>query len=156
MMRNFATGVCVASTYSDGPDGRKHDLVTVNSLTSLSLHPPLVSLCLRRDSAFLADLLAVEVWAVSILDAGAEDIARSFAKDRLTRAAAMRTLFVVTGEQTGALVLDSPAWFECELRRALAVGDHVMAIGEVVSLGTQERRPPLVFLRGGFHVLEDA
>ena len=30
-MRNFATGVCIATTYADGVDGRRHDAVTINS-----------------------------------------------------------------------------------------------------------------------------
>ncbi|MGH2944420.1 MAG: flavin reductase family protein, partial [Solirubrobacteraceae bacterium] len=78
-MRHFATGVCVATTYADRADGRRHDAVTINSLTSVSLDPPLVSLCLRRESAFLADLLESKLWATSILDGAAGDVARRFA-----------------------------------------------------------------------------
>ncbi|WIV61893.1 flavin reductase family protein [Amycolatopsis nalaikhensis] len=70
-MRTFATGVCVATTYRDTPGGRRHDAVTVNSLGSVSLDPPLVSLAFRKESAFLADLLATGRWVVSILPAGA-------------------------------------------------------------------------------------
>jgi len=155
-MRNFATGVCIATTYADGPDGRRHDAVTVNSLTSVSLDPPLVSVCLRRGSGFLADLLATKAWAVSILDIGADDVARAFAKDRAGRAAALHALSATPGEQTGALVLDSPGWLECVLREHFDVGDHTVAIGEVVAVGVADRRPPLIFLHGKFHALEDA
>jgi flavin reductase (DIM6/NTAB) family NADH-FMN oxidoreductase RutF len=66
---------------------RRHD--AVNSLTSISLDPPLVSLRLRRGSGFLTDLLETRTWAVSILDATAGDVARLFAQDRATRAAAV-------------------------------------------------------------------
>jgi flavin reductase (DIM6/NTAB) family NADH-FMN oxidoreductase RutF len=145
VLRNFATGVCAVTTYSDTADGRRHDAVTVNSFTSLSMRPPLVSLCLRHDSGFLTDMLESKVWAVSILDAGAVDIARSLARDRISRASFVQALSAVPGEQTGALVLDSPSWLECELRDTLTVGDHMMVIGEVISL---------IFLRGGFHTLE--
>ena len=75
VMRNFATGVCVASTHDDCVNDRRHDAVTVNSLTSLSLDPPLVSLCLRRESTFLAGLLSSKKWAVSILDGEARELA---------------------------------------------------------------------------------
>lgn len=153
-MRNFATGVCVVSTFADGSEGRKHDAVTINSLTSVSMNPPLVSLCLRRDSGFLADMLATKVWAVSVLDAGAEDVARSLAKDRATRATAVRTLSASPGTQTGALVLDSPSWMECALRRHFVAGDHVLVLGEVVATGVADRRPPLIFLQGAFRTLE--
>ena len=154
VMRNFATGVCIVTTYVDGPTGRRHDAVTVNSFTSVSLDPPLVSVCLRQGSGFLADLLTTKAWAVSILDVGADDIARRFAKDRASRAAAVHTLSATPGERTGALVLDAPGWMECTLREHFEVGDHTMAIGEVVAAGTQDRRPPLIFLHGRFHGME--
>jgi flavin reductase (DIM6/NTAB) family NADH-FMN oxidoreductase RutF len=151
-MRNFATGVCVMTTYADGPNGRTHDGVTVNSLTSVSLDPPLVSVCLRRDSTFLADLLDTKVWALSILDISATDVARAFAQKREIRAAALHTLSATPGEDTGALVLDSPAWLECRLRQHVDVGDHTVVVGDVIATGAQRgRRPPLVFLHGEYH-----
>jgi flavin reductase (DIM6/NTAB) family NADH-FMN oxidoreductase RutF len=155
-MRNFATGVCVVTTYLDGAGGRHHDAVTVNSLTSVSLDPPIVSMCLRLDSGFLGDLLATEVWAVSILDVSATDIARSFAKNRDTRASSMCTLSASPGERTGALVLDAPAWLECGLRQHFEIGDHALVIGNVLATGIQERRPPLVFLQGEYHAVQKA
>ncbi|MCP3822719.1 flavin reductase [Streptomyces sp. A3M-1-3] len=151
VMRNFATGVCVVSTYVDTPEGRRHDAVTVNSLTSVSLEPPLVSVCLRRDSDFLADLQATGVWAVSILDTGADDVAQSLAGDRENRAAALSTLPASPGESTGALVLDSLGWLECALRDKIDAGDHTVAIGEVLATGSQDRRCPLISLRGRYY-----
>lgn len=153
VMRYFATGVCMLSTYVDGPDGRQHDALTVNSLTSVSLEPPLVSVCLHRDSTFLTDLLASKVWALSILDVGGDDIARTFARDKDSRSAALRTLSTSPGPRTGALVLDSLGWLECALREHFDIGDHTVLIGEVLAAGTQDRRPPLVFLRGKFYAL---
>lgn len=154
-MRNFATGVCLATTYRDGPGGRQHDAVTINSLTSVSLHPPLVSFCLRQDSVFLTDLLTTKAWALSILDVGADDIARMLTKDRTVRAAALDALPATPGRHTGALVLDAPSWLECTLHEYHVIGDHTMAIGRVVAAGVQERRPPLIFLHGKYHALEE-
>lgn len=154
VMRNFATGVCIVTTYVDGPDGRRHDAVTVNSFTSVSLDPPLVSLCLRGDSRFLSDLRESGVWAVSILATGNEHLARSFARDRDARADAVASLPGRPGATTGALVLDSPSWLECAFLDHKAVGDHVMVIGTVVAAGVDDRHTPLIFLRGGFHSLE--
>ena len=155
-MRNFATGVWVATTYSEGPGGRRDDAITINSLTSVSLDPPLVSMCLRHDSRFLANVLDVKVWAVSILDAGTEDIARALAKDRTVREVVVQTLSATRGKRTGALVLDSPSWMECVLRDRMAIGDHTMIIGEVLDFAIQDRRPPLIFLHGKFHTLSNA
>jgi flavin reductase (DIM6/NTAB) family NADH-FMN oxidoreductase RutF len=154
-MRNFATGVCVATTYADRVDGRRHDAVTINSLTSVSLDPPLVSVCLRRESAFLADLLTTKIWAVSILEGDADDLARRLAKDRATRAAAIGGLCASPGHRTGALVLDASSWLECVLWDSFDIGDHTMVVGEVVAAGVQRHGPPLIFLYGRYHALED-
>lgn len=153
-MRNFATGVCIVTTYTEQLDGRRHDAVTVNSFTSISLDPPLVSVCLRGDSRFLSDMLHSGVCAVSILAAGAEHLARSLARNRDDRAAAVRALPGRPGGITGALVLDAAGWLECKIRDHVTVGDHVLVIGEVLASGSDANQDPLVFLRGGFHTLE--
>lgn len=154
-MRNFATGVCVATTYANRAEGRRHDAVTINSLTSVSLDPPLVSMCLRRDSGFLTDLLETKTWAVSILGGAAADVARLFAQDRATRAAAIDALCASPGHYTGALVLDAPSWLECLLWGSFDIGDHTMVVGEVVAAGVQQGRTFLIFLHGRYHTLEN-
>jgi flavin reductase (DIM6/NTAB) family NADH-FMN oxidoreductase RutF len=154
-MRNFATGVCVATTYTDRADGRRHDAVTVNSLTSVSLDPPLISLCLRLDSMFLADLLATKKWAISILQSGSRDIAGFLAKDRGTRAATVDVLPAWPGGDTRALVLEGASWLECVLWDSFDVGDHTLVVGEVVAVGDERRGLPLIFMHGRYHVLDD-
>src|ERR1043166_5989261 len=114
-MRSFATGVCVLTTYLDGPDGRQHDALTVNSLSAVSLNPPLVSVCLRSDCSMLSDLLATRAWAISILDVGGADLARTFARNRESRRSALSNLATTPTRHTGALVLDAPGWLECAL-----------------------------------------
>jgi flavin reductase len=156
VMRHFATGVCIAATYIDGPEGRCHDAVTINSLTSVSLEPPLVSLSLRLESNFLADLLATKRWAISILNGDDSDIARLLAQNRPGRATVVRALPASPGCHTAALVLDKASWLECVLWDSFDVGDHTLVIGEVVAVGTRQREPPLIFLYGRYHVLGDS
>lgn len=151
-MRNLATGVCVATTYTDQAGIRRHDAVTVNSLTSVSLDPPLVSLCLHAGSRFLADLLETKMWAISILDGGADDVARRLSRDRETRAATVGGLRAAPGQHTGALMLDAQCWLECVLRDSFVIGDHTMVIGEVVASQVNHRGPPLIFLHGRYYV----
>jgi flavin reductase (DIM6/NTAB) family NADH-FMN oxidoreductase RutF len=155
-MRNFATGVCVASTYADREGVRRHDAVTLNSLTSVSLAPPLVSLSFNRDSQFLGDLLETKKWAISILDSDAEPLARQLAKGREARAAAVAALSATAGPATGALMLDAQSSLECVLWDSFDLGDHTMVIGEVLSTGVRDHQPPLLFLHGGFHQLATA
>ncbi|GAA3299726.1 MULTISPECIES: flavin reductase family protein [Dactylosporangium] len=154
-MRTFATGVCIATTYRDTPDGRRHDAVTVNSLGSISLDPPLVSLCFNRESTFLADLLASRHWAVSILPAGAQEIARRLARPSAARAAHVNELVTRTGERSGALILAGTSWLECGVREQFELGDHTLVVGEVLAAGHDARQPTLVFVHGGYHAVLD-
>ncbi|MBG6136671.1 flavin reductase family protein [Longispora fulva] len=154
-MRTFATGVCVASTYRDTPDGRRHDAVTVNSLGSISLDPPLVCLSFRRDSVFLDDLLVSGHWAVSILPAGARETARRLAGPRAARAAHVAELPARPGDRSGALVLAGASWLECGLRDRFDLGDHTLVIGHVLAAGHDGRSPALVFVHGRYHTIAD-
>lgn len=154
-MRTFATGVCVATTYRDTPDGRQHDAVTVNSLGSISLDPPLVSLAFRKESAFLTDLLATGRWVVSILPAGARELARRLAGPRAARLSEIALLDAEPGERTGALVLTGASWLECALAEKFDLGDHTLVVGEVLATGHDRPAPALVFVHGGFHTVTD-
>jgi flavin reductase (DIM6/NTAB) family NADH-FMN oxidoreductase RutF len=155
-MRAFATGVCVATTYRDTAGIRRHNAVTVNSLGSISLDPPLVSLSFGRSSTFLGDLLATGRWAVSILPAGERDTARRLAGPSATRSAHVAGLRGRPGERTGALLLAGAAWMECGLRDRFDIGDHTLLVGEVLSTGLEGRPPALVFIYGEFHSIADA
>ncbi|TMR06518.1 flavin reductase family protein [Actinomadura soli] len=155
VMRSFATGVCVAATYADRAGERHHDAVTINSLSSVSLHPPLVSVCMRTESLFLADLLATKKWAVSVLPHGAREIAGTLARERAVRRGAIDALPASPGPRTGALVLRSASWLECELWDAFELGDHMLVVGEVVAAGPRRDGPPLLFVDGGYGVPAD-
>ncbi|RDI50618.1 flavin reductase family protein [Nocardia mexicana] len=153
VMRSFATGVAIAGTYVDRPGGRRHDAVTVNSVSSLSLEPPLVSIALRTGSGFGRAIRASRVWSLSILDGGSQSLASLFARDRTVRDGALTAQRTRPGGRTGALLFDSPAWLECVLDRTYDVGDHVLFIGEVVAAGARDPDTGLVFLHGAFHSL---
>ncbi|WP_203217747.1 flavin reductase family protein [Nocardia terpenica] len=154
VMRNFATGVAIATTYVDRPEGRIHDAVTINSLISLSLDPPLIAISMRHGSRFGAGLAESRVWAVSILGGAALRTAGVFAKPHAARAEALDALPTRPGPRTGALLLDAPGWLECVLERSVEVGDHTLFVGEVVAAGAHDVGDRLVFLQGRFHVVD--
>jgi flavin reductase (DIM6/NTAB) family NADH-FMN oxidoreductase RutF len=152
-MRTFVTGVCVATTFADGDGERRHEAVTVRSLVSVSLQPPLISMVLPREPGFFTSLLASRVWTVSILDVAGDDLARSFGADPETRARALRTCVTWAGPRTGALVLAASAWLECRLYEWRGFADSAVVIGEVLATGGRRRRPPLVSLNGALRTL---
>ena len=145
VMANFATGVTIVT--SRGPDGRPCGL-TANSLASVSLDPLLVLVCVDREAASHACIVAGGAFAVSILGRQHEQLAHRFARG--DRGARFDELECRT-ELTGSPVLDDAlAWLDCRVTAIHEGGDHSIVVGEVVACDLRDGEP-LVFYRGGYH-----
>lgn len=142
----FPTGVTVVSTRS--PQGFR--LMTANSLTSVSLEPLLVLVCIQLTARFHPAVVGAGEWAVSVLAADQEHLARLFAG----RAGPADLLAVPhrLGPLTGAPLLDGAvAQLECRTVAAHPGGDHTILLGAVLDGAvTREGVSPLVFYRGGY------
>lgn len=140
----FPTGVSVVTAAGDdGPAG-----LTTNAVTSLSLEPLLLLVCLDRGSRTLPALETAGRFAVNVLREGQEELARVFASKR-----PMPEKFEAISHTVahGVPVLDDAlAWLACEVREILPGGDHVIAIGEVTGLDADPDGRPLVWWRGEF------
>ena len=118
-MSRWVTGVAVVTSRDEtGPRG-----ATTNALTSLSLDPLLMLVCLDRGSNTLEAVRVSGRFCINVLAAGQEEIARRFA----TKASGHEKLAGVAHEPVdGVPVLDGVvAWLVCELERELDGGDHV-------------------------------
>ena len=141
-MGHFATGVTlVASRTTDGdPVG-----LTVNALTSVSLDPPLVLICLHGDADAHDPILQTGYFGVSFLKAQQEELALKFSQvDPDHR---FRELTVVDGPFGSPLLPDALAWMECRVRQTHPGGDHSIIVAEVTECGSSEGEP-LLFFRG--------
>jgi 3-hydroxy-9,10-secoandrosta-1,3,5(10)-triene-9,17-dione monooxygenase reductase component len=143
-MGSFAAGVTVVTVCHDG----RLVGTTVSAFSSVSMDPPLVMVCLKRDSRTLAALGQ----AKSVLrqhpgqrpgrpglSLRQERGRRPLRPDRrrgrgLRRAAAGRRRSAV----------------ECELHAAHDGGDHEILVGRVLRVVVDEAKAPLVYVRGGF------
>ncbi len=145
-MATLPTGVTVVS--AAGPEGPAG--ATANAVCSLSIEPMLMLACLDRGSRTLLAVQAANHFGVSVLHAGQEHLARSFA----TKAPGPeKWAGVEWSERDGIPALDGAlAWIACELRDVVAAGDHVIVTGEVQGLdaGTGD---PLVFAGGKYRPL---
>jgi flavin reductase (DIM6/NTAB) family NADH-FMN oxidoreductase RutF len=143
---HFATGVAVVTTHCGG-DGTGCGL-TVSAVSSVSLDPTLILVCVDRASDTHGWLEKSGVFAVNVLEEGkGETVARRFAgsatEDKF-RGLAWRT------EHTGAPVLDDAlAWLDCRVTAVLPGGDHTIFVGEVVAADAREGTP-LLYYRGGY------
>lgn len=141
----FATGVTVVTV--GGPDARG---MTANAFTSVSLDPALLLVCVDRSATMHAALRAGELFAISVLGAGQERIARHFADPRRPDGLAQFDPVPWSpGPRTGAPLLDGAlAWFECRLWRCYDGGDHSIVVGRLLAQETGPGREPLLFHAG--------
>jgi len=139
----FATGVTVVT--AAGPGGPAG--LTTNAFSSLSLDPPLVLVCFDNASRTLPVVREAGRFAVIVLRAGQEDVAAVFASKRV---AADKFAEVTHAEAHGLPVLDGAlAWLACDLRDAVAGGDHTIGVGAVTAVHVEDG-DPLIFFRGTF------
>jgi 3-hydroxy-9,10-secoandrosta-1,3,5(10)-triene-9,17-dione monooxygenase reductase component len=142
----FATGVAVVTC--DGPDGPAG--LTTNAVTSLSLDPLLLLVCFDNGSRTLDAVRGARRFAVNVLRAGQEDLARVFASKRVQ---AQKFEAVTHRVEHGVPVLDDAlAWVACDLRELLPGGDHTIGVGAVTHVWSAgDGGEPLVFWGGAYH-----
>jgi flavin reductase (DIM6/NTAB) family NADH-FMN oxidoreductase RutF len=123
--------------------------MTASSLASVSLQPPLVSVCVDH-SAELHDLMvAAPEFVLNILESAQEDLSRRFADRYEDR-------FDGVGYQVGPegqILLDGAlAHIECQHFTRYPGGDHTIIVGKVIG-GDVHEGHPLLYYRGGYAAL---
>ena len=145
-MGRFATGVTVITTrLGDDLHG-----MTANAVTSLSLEPMMVLVCVDK-AADTHDILSkAGVFAVNILNREQAELSDRFARKEFDGAHGLEKVphtFAVTGSPIidGAL-----AYLDCRTAMEHHGGDHTIFIGEVVEARELSEGEPLVFYRGKY------
>lgn len=148
ILGKFATGVTVASTkIGDETWG-----MTANAVTSLSLDPPLIILCIQKDSQSLDKFKEAGCYALNILAADQQEISDRFAFKGPKDFSDLDT----TTAETGAPILSgSLGWIDCKLKEILPGGDHDIFIGEIVAAAAPEEGQPLLYFSGKYAQLSD-
>lgn len=145
MLGHFATGVTIlTATTPRGPLG-----MTANSLSSVSLSPPLISVCVDREADMHPVILQAPEFVVNVLASDQETLARRFSDKHEDR-------FDGVGYQLnpeGLILLEGAlAHIICERHATYPGGDHTIVLGRVVG-GTTHERHPLIYYRGGYAAL---
>lgn len=142
----FATGVTVVTT---AHEGRFYGL-TVSSFTSLSLHPPLILICIDNQSNARQAIQGAGCFAVNVLEQHQEHLSRRFAtpyEDKFTGIAWYE------GQQGNPLLEGALTQIECRLHGTLPGGDHTIFVGEVMNATINEGMP-LLYYRGGYREMK--
>lgn len=147
-MGRMVQGVCVVTTVADGHD----HAMTANTVTSVSLDPLLVLVCVETESRWHDAVLEHGHWGISVLSADQRALSEWFATrgrplhGQLDRAPFHR------GPETGVALLDG-AMTRLEVRTTSThpAGDHAIVVGEVLSVDLPDVvGPALVHYRGRY------
>ena len=139
----FATGVALITA---APDGERAGLI-VNSLTSVSLEPPLVSFCPSRSSLTWSRMRRTGRFGVNVLGRQHERYAIRAAPAGADRFAGLDWQL---GRGGVPLLSDALACLECEIVAEHPAGDHWIVVGRVADLRVSPVDEPLIFFDGGF------
>lgn len=143
-MRRFPSGVAVVTVDADG---QKLGL-TVGSLVSLSLDPPLAGFAVSRQAALHELLREAGGCAVSLLAEGQDWLAQHFARG-VPPIAIWQGIEKRDGPR-GPLLDGAVGWLECALAGEHAAGDHTLFVGEVERVEHGSPGPPLLRLDGDY------
>jgi 3-hydroxy-9,10-secoandrosta-1,3,5(10)-triene-9,17-dione monooxygenase reductase component len=147
VMGRFPAGVAVVTVSVRG----QRTGLTVASLVSLSLEPPLVGFAVRRDAALHELLREAGRVAVSMLAAGQEAAAQHFARG-VPPIALWAGITLRDGAPEDPPELEGAiGWLRCAIRAEHETGDHTFFVAEVEHAELAPGDPaPLVFHRQSY------
>ena len=145
VMRRFPAPVAVVTAEVDG----ERFGLTVGSLVSLSLRPPLVGISIGKDSSSHEPIRRAGGWAASLLSGEQAPVAQHFARSGIPPLALWTGVDVRDGAR-GPLVEGAIGWLECKTVADHDAGDHTIFVGEVESTEIGGTGDGLVYRGGEF------
>lgn len=140
-MRAWTTGVAVVTA---AHEGQRYGM-TVNSFTSVSLEPPLVTVTLKQLTHTYDLVVKSNAFAVTILAADQKHLSDRFAgklpeiHDRFD------------GLELETLALDAPllkgglAYFNCRVVQSIPIGENTLFLAEVIAVRGDGEGEPLAY-----------
>jgi flavin reductase (DIM6/NTAB) family NADH-FMN oxidoreductase RutF len=143
LLGRFATGVTILTVRD--PSGQPAGM-TASSLASVSLQPPLLSVCVEHTADLHDRIVAAPEFVVNVLESRQEELSRRFADEHDDRFDGVGYHFGLDGQ----VLLDGAlAHIECERYAVYPGGDHTIVVGRVIGGDTGEGHP-LLYYRGGY------
>ncbi len=143
-MQRYPTGIAVVTVDLEGEQLG----LTVASLISVALEPPLVAISIAQQAALHELLRSAGGFAVSLLGAGQLELARHFARG-VPPIALWHGIDKRDGTR-GPLLDGALGWLECELAGEHEAGDHTLFVGRVERVEPGVDGAPLLRLGGDY------
>ena len=144
---SFATGVMVMTCTGDAEELIG---VTMNSFSSVSLDPPLVSFCIADSLTEFKTLLETEKFALNLLREDQQDLSNQFAK---TGPDKWKDVSYREGPISAPIIEPNHGVLLCTKHAQYECGDHYIIVAHVDELVNGGDEPPLVFYRGKYRKL---
>jgi flavin reductase (DIM6/NTAB) family NADH-FMN oxidoreductase RutF len=146
VISHFASGVTVITARQDGRDYG----TTASAVTSLSLDPPMLLICMNKQSETGRAVAQSGRFGVNILGANQIDLAERFARKGGDKFAGVP---VAAGKWEEPLFDEALATLECRVAEETTGGTHYVFLAEVES-GAARGGTPLAYFKGEFGRLE--
>jgi flavin reductase (DIM6/NTAB) family NADH-FMN oxidoreductase RutF len=146
VISHFASGVTVITALLDG----RAFGTTASAVTSLSLEPPMLLVCMNKQSETGRAVAQSKRFGVNILGADQVDLAERFAQKGGDKFAGVP---VSAGKWGEPLFDEALATLECHVAEETTGGTHYVFLAEVES-GAARGGAPLAYFRGKFGRLE--
>lgn len=141
----FPSGViAVCARGADGPIG-----MLVSSFTSVSLDPPLVSICIMDTSRTWTQLRQAPRLGLSVLGDAHRGVCQQFCSSH-DRFAGVP---IATTADGAVLLEQASAWLDCSIHDEISAGDHTIVLLRIEALDARPATAPLVFHRSRYHRL---
>ena len=149
VMGRFCTGIAIVTSHDEiGPVG-----LTCQSVTSVSLNPPLVLFCGGKNSTSLPRIMAAGRFCINILGDDHHELAQQFAVSGTDKFARGDWRLSVQGmPQLGGAI----AHIECTVDLVQPAGDHEIVVGSVSSVEAASAGQPLLFYRSEYRLVGTA
>ncbi len=151
VMGSFATGVTVVTTVT--PDGVYG--MTANAVSSVSLEPMMVLVCVDRKASTHGFIQRSRVFAINILAEDQKDLSVMFASKEDLPERAFASIPYTTAVTGSPIIPGCLAYLDCQVVGEYPGGDHTIFLaqvkwGEVLN----EKSPPLIFFRSRYARLQ--
>lgn len=140
-MRGWSAGVTVVTARFEG---QTHGM-TVNSFTSISLNPAMITICLQGSTRTHEMVLKSHAFGLTILSEKQAEISDLFAGRKpevQDRFANLQTETLITGSP---LIVGGLSWLDCRVTQAIEVGVNTLFISEVVAAREGPAGDPLIY-----------
>ncbi|TNE38844.1 MAG: flavin reductase [Alphaproteobacteria bacterium] len=149
-MRRLASSVCVVSSRDD----ETRQVMTATSVSSVSLEPPSLLVCVNKMTQLYPLLVARQPFAVNILGREQQEIAHVCGGDKQGDARFGVGLWD-THPDGPPVLLGAQANLICDTDAFLDYGSHGIFIGRIIDIMIGEDLHPLIYVDGEYTGISD-